>query len=106
MFGLLIRWLVSAGVTMAAVRVVTPGNPHNTLGRALLVTFLAALLVSPFVGWIQAVFIIPLLIAVVAFFAIYTIAYDVGPVQAIAVAIMQAVIGWLVQLAAAALSAR
>jgi len=91
----LLRWLVSAAVTMAAVRLVTPDNPHNTLGRALGVTFLVALLVTPLTGWLS-ILILPLLIALVAWFAIYMIAYDLGPLQALGVGLLQTVIGWLV----------
>src|SRR5947207_15919255 len=98
----LIRWLVSAALTMGAVRVVTPGNPRNTLTLALGVTFLVALLVTPLTGWL-AIFLIPLLIAAVAWFAIYMIAYDLGPLQAIGVGLLQTVIGWLVGLLVASL---
>src|SRR2546423_885234 len=92
---ILIHWLVSAAVTMAALRVVTPGNAHNTLVRALGVTFLVAILVTPLTGWL-AFFLLPLLIAAAAWFAIYMIAYDLGPLQALGVGLIQTVIGWLV----------
>lgn len=92
----LLRWLVSAAVTMAAVHLVTPGNPHNTLGRAMAVTFLVALIVTPLTHWLAAILIVPLLIALVAWFAIYMIAYDLGPLQALGVGLVQTIIGWLV----------
>ena len=98
----LIRWLVSAAVTMAAVRMMTPNNPRNTLGRALAVTFLVALIVTPLTGWL-AILIVPLLIALVAWFAIFMIAYDLGALQAIGVGILQTVIGWLVGILLASL---
>src|SRR5437870_9679056 len=90
----LLHWLVAAAVTMAAVRVVTPGNPHNSLTRALAVTFLVAMLVTPLTGWL-AIFLLPLLIAAVAWFAIYMIAYELGPLQALGVGLLQTAIGWL-----------
>lgn len=98
----LIRWLVSAAVTMAAVRFVAPGNPRNTLTRALGVTFLVALLVTPLTGWL-AILIVPLLIAAVAWFALFMIAYDLGPLQALGVGILQTLIGWLIGLVLAGL---
>jgi len=98
----LIRWLVSAAVTMAAVRMMTPNNPRNTLARALGVTFLVALIVTPLTGWL-AILIVPLLIAMVAWFAIFMIAYDLGALQAAGVGLLQTVIGWLVGLALGAI---
>ena len=96
-----IRWLVSAAVTYAAVRTVTPNNPDNTLGRALLVTLLVAVFVTPLTGWL-AIFLVPLLIAAVAWFAIYMLAYGLGPLQALGVGILQTLIGWVVGLVLAA----
>src|SRR5882672_3845302 len=96
----LVRWLLQALVTVVAVRVVTPGNPRNTVVRALGVTFLVGLLVTPLTGWL-AILIVPLLVGMVAWFAIYMIAYDLGPLQAVGVGLLQTVIGWLVALALA-----
>jgi hypothetical protein len=39
-------WVLHALVVMISVGAVSRGNPRNTLGRALLVTFLVALLVD------------------------------------------------------------
>ncbi len=97
----LIGWVVHAAVNVAAVRVVSPGNPRNTLGRALAVTAVAAVVVTPFT-W-MAIFILPLLVAAVLWFLIYWLAYGLGPLQSIGVALLQAVIGWLVGLAVAAI---
>jgi hypothetical protein len=97
LIGALIRWVVHAAVTVAAIRAIAPGNPHNTLGRALLVTFLVAALVGPLTGWL-ALFIVPLLIAFVIWCAIYFFAYDLGPLQTIGVGILQTLIGWVVGL--------
>ena len=91
----LISWIVHAAVTVLAVRMVTPGNPANTLGRALLVTFLSAMLVGPLTGWL-AILIVPLLIAAVVWVVIYMLAYGLGPLQAIGVGLLQTVLGWLV----------
>ena len=41
-------WVLHALVVMVSVGAVSRGNRKNTLGRALLVTFLVAVLVTPF----------------------------------------------------------
>jgi len=41
-------WLIHALVVMVSVAAVSKGNPKNTLPRALIVTFLVALLVTRF----------------------------------------------------------
>ncbi len=97
LLAVLIRWLVSAAVTMAAVKFVTPGNPQNTLGRALGVTLVVTLLVTPLTTWL-AILILPLLVGIVLWFAIYMMAYGLGPLQAFGVGFMQVLIGWLVNL--------
>ncbi|MFL5368520.1 MAG: hypothetical protein ACJ78W_18955 [Myxococcales bacterium] len=95
MIGLLLaRWFVHALVVWASVGLVTPGNPSNTIGRALLVTFLVALIVTPF-AWFWFL-LIPAIIAFVCWVIVYTAAYGIGFLQAIAVGIVQAGIGYLV----------
>ena len=87
-------WLVHALVVMASVSVVAKGNKNNTLSRALLVTFLVALLVTPFAYfWFL---LVPGLIAVVAWFAVYTLAYDIGVGQAFVAGLVQVALGVLV----------
>jgi putative membrane protein len=91
---LIARWVVHALVVWASVGLVTPGNPRNTIGRALLVTFLVALIVTPFAFfWFL---VIPAIIAFICWVIVYTTAYGIGFFQAIAVGIVQAGIGYLV----------
>lgn len=90
----LVRWVVHAIVVMASVAIVSKGNKNNTILRALAVTFLVALLVTPFAYfWFL---LIPGLIALIAWFCVYTFAYDIGVGQAFGVGILQTVIGFLV----------
>ena len=102
LLGALVRWAVHAAVTVAAVNAVSPKNPDNTLGRALVVTFLCAALVGPLTGWL-AILIIPLIIALVIWIAIYMLAYHLGPLQALGVGIIQTLIGWVIGLVLTAL---
>jgi hypothetical protein len=91
---LFVRWLIHAGVVMGSVALVTPNNPRNRLPRALLVTFLVALVVTPFAFfWFL---LIPGVIALICWVIVYTAAYELGVGQALAVGIVQAAIGFLV----------
>jgi hypothetical protein len=86
-------WVLHALVVMASVAVVSKGN-SNTLPRALLVTFLVAVLVTPFAYfWFL---LIPGIIAMIAWFAVYTLAYDIGVGQAFAAGLVQVAMGVLV----------
>jgi len=87
-------WLLHALVVMLSVGAVSKGNSKNTLPRALLVTFLVALLVTPFAYfWFL---LIPGIIALIAWFAVYTVAYDIGMAQAFAAGLVQMALGLLV----------
>jgi hypothetical protein len=87
-------WLVHALVVMVSVGAVSRGNRKNTLPRALLVTFLVALLVTPF-AWFWFL-LVPGIIALVAWFLVYTMAYDIGFGQAFAAGLVQVALGLLV----------
>jgi hypothetical protein len=93
---LFVRWLIHAVVVMGAVALVSPKNPRNTLTRALVVTVIVALVVTPFAFfWFL---LIPGIIALICWIIVFVAAYDIGIGQAIAVGIVQAAIGFLVDL--------
>jgi hypothetical protein len=84
-------WVLHAVVVMLSVGVVAKGNRNNTLGRALLVTLLVAVLVTPFAYfWFL---LVPGIIALVAWFIVYTVAYDIGVGQAIVAGLVQVALG-------------
>lgn len=89
-----VRWVIHAVVVMASVGVVSPRNRANTLPRALLVTVLVAILVTPF-AWAWPL-IIPGIIALIAWFLVYSFAYGIGFGQSLAAGILQAAISFLV----------
>lgn len=81
---------------MGSVGLVSPKNPRNTLPRALLVTLIVALVVTPFAFfWFL---IIPGVIALICWIVVFVVAYDIGIGQAVAVGVVQAAIGFLVDL--------
>jgi hypothetical protein len=87
-------WLIHAAVVMASVAVVSKGNKNNGLGRALLVTCLVAILVTPFAYfWFL---LIPGLIALIAWCLVYTLAYEIGLGQAFLAGLLQVGLGVLV----------
>ena len=89
-------WVLHAVLVMLSVGAVSKGNRNNTLPRALLVTFLVAALVTPFAYfWFL---LIPGLIALVAWFIVYTVAYDIGLGQAFAAGLVQVALGLLVDM--------
>jgi hypothetical protein len=93
---LFVRWLIHAVVVMGAVALVSPKNPRNTLTRALVVTVIVALVVTPFAFfWFL---LIPGIIALICWIIVFVAAYEIGIGQAIAVGIVQAAIGFLVDL--------
>lgn len=88
---LLLRWIVHAAVVMISVSIVSSGNPNNTLGRAMLVTVLVGILVTPFAFfWFL---LIPGLIALFAWWLVYWLAYGLGPFQSLLAGLLQALIG-------------
>src|SRR3984893_15584040 len=93
---LALRWVIHAVVVMISVAMVSPRNPSNTLPRALLVTVLVALLVTPF-AWMWFLNI-PGIIALIAWFLVYSFAYGLGFGQALAAGSLQAAIGFLIDL--------
>jgi hypothetical protein len=84
-------WVVHAIVVMVSVGAVSPGNSNNTLTRALVVTFIVALLVTPF-AWFWFL-LIPGIIALIAWCAVYAIAYNIGFFQAFAAGLVQVALG-------------
>lgn len=87
-------WVLHAVVVMASVAAVSPGNRRNTLPRALIVTFLVALLVTPF-AWFWFL-LIPGIIALIAWVIVYAAAYDIGILQSFAAGLVQVALGVLV----------
>ena len=83
----ILSWVIHAAVVMISIGAVSPGNRSNTLPRALLVTFLVAIVVTPF-AWFWWL-VVPGIIALVAWCVVYSLAYGIGFLQALAAGLVQ-----------------
>jgi putative membrane protein len=94
----LVRLALSAVVLMLGVGWVTPGNPNNTFGRAVVVSlFLSAawyLTLARFLWFL----LVPWLLYVAIWLVTVMAAYDVGFLRALLLAIALAFLSFLVSL--------
>jgi putative membrane protein len=93
-----VRLAVSAAVLMLSVGWVTPGNPNNTFGRAVVVAlFLSAawyLTLARFLWFL----LVPWLLYVAIWLVTVMAAYDVGFLRALLLAVALAFLSFLVSL--------
>lgn len=90
----LASWLIHALIVMVSVSLVSPGNRDNTLVRALGVTFVVALVVTPFsYFWFL---LIPGIIALFMWWVVYKFAYGIGFLRALLAGLAQSVLGVVV----------
>lgn len=90
---LAVSWLLHAVLVMVSVALVAKRSPENTLPRALLVSLLAGVLVTPLshFWWL----LIPGLMGLVLWTLIYLFAYGLGPGRAVAAGVVQAALHFL-----------
>jgi putative membrane protein len=93
-----VRLAVSAAVLMLSVAWVAPGNPHNTLGRAVLVSvflsFASYLTLARFLWFL----LLPWLLYAVIWLATIVLAYEIGFFSSLLLAIALTVLTFLVSL--------
>jgi putative membrane protein len=94
----LVRLAVSAVVLMLAVGWVTPRNPANTFGRALLVSFFLSLAWYLTLAKFFWFLLLPLLIYVIIWLVVVTFAYGVGLLRAFLLSLTLTFLSWLVSL--------
>jgi putative membrane protein len=94
----LARWVISAAVLMASIGWVTPGNPANTLGRAIAVS--ALLSVASYLTLARFLWFLffPWLLYAVVWLATVMGAYGLGFLTALLVAIALTLLHFLVSL--------
>ncbi len=92
----LVRLALSAAVLMIAVAWVSPRNPANTFGRALLVSFFLSLAWYVTLAKFLWFLLLPYLLYAAIWLAVVMAAYDVGFGRALLVALALAFLSWLV----------
>jgi putative membrane protein len=92
----LVRLAVSAGVLWMAVGWVTPGNPANTFGRAVLVSIVLS--IAWFVTLVRFLWflVLPWLLYVAIWLAVIMGTYGLDFLRALLVAVALAFLSWIV----------
>lgn len=92
----LVRLAVSSVVLMLSVGWVTPRNPLNTFGRAVLVSFLLSLAWYVTLAKFLWFFLVPLLAYMLVWLVTVMVAYGLGPGTALLLAVALSFLSWLV----------
>jgi putative membrane protein len=92
----LVRLVVSAAVLWAAVGWVSPGNPANTFGRAVLVSIVLSIAYYLTLAKFLWVLVLPWLLYVGIWLTVVMGSYGLGFLRALLLALVLAFLGWLV----------
>jgi putative membrane protein len=92
----LVRLVLSAAVLWAAVGWVTPGNPANTFGRAVLVSIVLSIAYYVTLAKFLWVLVLPWLLYVAIWLVVVMGSYGLGFLQALLVALALTFLSWLV----------
>jgi putative membrane protein len=91
-----VRLVVSAGVLWLAVAWVSPGNPDNTFGRAVVVSIVLSIAYYITLARFLWFLVLPWLLYVVIWLAVVMGSYGVGFGHALLLALAQAFLSWIV----------
>src|SRR6266542_1947726 len=92
----LVRLVVSAAVLWFAVGWVSPGNPWNTFGRAVLVSIVLSIAYYVTLAKFLWFLVLPWIVYVAIWLFVVMSAYGIGFLRALLVALAHAVLSWLV----------
>jgi putative membrane protein len=92
-----VRWVVSAGVLALAVGLVSPGNPSNTFGQAILISVILSVAYYLTLAKFLWFLLLPWLLYVLVWLATVMGAYGLGFIQAGLLALGMVFLGWLVE---------
>ena len=95
----LVRLVLSAAAVWGAVAFVSPANPANTFGRALVVSVVLSLAYYVTLARFLWFLLLPWLVYVLFWLGTVMLSYDLGFLQALLVAVAMAVLSWLVEAA-------
>jgi putative membrane protein len=93
----LVRWALSALVLMGAVAFVSPGNAANTLLEAALISVVLSVAWYITLARFLWFLLLPWLLYVACWLATIMGAYGLGFLQALVVAVLLAVLSWVVE---------
>ena len=93
----LVRLVLSAAVLWGAVGWVTPGNPANTFGRAVVVSIVLSVAWYITLAKFLWFLLLPWLLYVAVWLGVIEGSYGIGFFRALLVAIVLAVLSWLVE---------
>lgn len=91
-----VRLVLSAAVLWMAVGWVSPGNPANTFGRAVLVSIILSIAYYVTLAKFLWVLVLPWLLYVAIWLAVVMGSYGLGFLRALLLAIALAFLSWLV----------
>jgi putative membrane protein len=94
----LVRLAISAAVLMLSVGWVSPNNPANTFARALLVAFLLSLAWYVTLARFLWFLLFPWLLYVLVWLLVVMLAYQVGALRALLIALALSFLSFLVSL--------
>lgn len=92
----LVRLVVSAAVLWLAVGWVSPGNPANSFGRAVLVSIVLSIAYYVTLAKFLWVLVVPWLLYVFIWLAVVMGSYGIGFLRALLLALALAFLSWLV----------
>ncbi len=92
----LVRLVVSAVVLMLAVGWVSPRNPQNTFGRAALVSFVLSIAWYVTLARFAWFLLAPWLLYALVWLVVVTLAYGIGLLRALLVALALSFLSWVV----------
>jgi putative membrane protein len=93
----LVRLFLSAGVLWLAVAWVSPRNPSNTFGRAVLVSIVLSVAYYLTLAKFLWFFLVPLLLYWAVWIAVIMASYGVGFLRALLVGLALTFLSWVVE---------
>ncbi len=92
-----VRWVLSAGVLLVGVGLVSPGNPDNTFGRALVISVVLSIAYYLTLARFLWFLLLPWLLYALIWLVTVMATYGLGLVQAGLLALGLVFLGWLVE---------
>lgn len=91
-----VRLIVSAAVLWLAVAWVSPGNPHNTFGRAVVVSIVLSIAYYITLAKFLWFLILPWLIYVLIWLSVIAVSYGLGFWRSLLLGLALTVLSWVV----------